>query len=84
MAVRSVQPPAGEGALQPAEQSLMTDVHPERYLGATSVPTKVPLSNQQPDEQADLVVGGHKESFRALPEDAAREDASGCPGGVSP
>lgn len=56
--VGPIEPASGEGALQPAKESLVVGVHPDGDLGLAAVATEVPFSNQDSEEVTQLEVSG--------------------------
>ena len=57
MTVRAVQPRTRKQALQPPEQGLVADVHPQRDLGIAPVAAEMPLPDQHSHDQPALDVG---------------------------
>ena len=57
MTVWAIQTRTWEQALEPPEQGLVTDVHPQRDLGVAPVAAEVPLPDQHPHHQTALGVG---------------------------
>jgi hypothetical protein len=55
--VRAVEARAGEAALEPTEQRLVANVHPQRYLGLLPIPAKVALSDEDARDEPALDVG---------------------------
>jgi hypothetical protein len=52
--IGTVESPTGEGGRQPSEELLVADVHAERDLRLASVPSEMPLA----DEQAEQIAHG--------------------------
>src|ERR1700760_2079656 len=57
--IRAVQTSTGEGPLQPPEDRLVPDVHPQRHLGLAAVAAEVAFSDQKPDEEPDIELRWH-------------------------
>jgi hypothetical protein len=55
--VRAVQARTGEAALEPTDQRLVANVHPQRYLGLLPVTTEVALSDEDAGDEPALYVG---------------------------
>jgi hypothetical protein len=52
--VRTVEARAREAALEPTEQRLVANVHPERDLGVLSVAAEMALTDEDASEEAAL------------------------------
>ena len=58
MVVRAIEPAAGKPRHEPAEERLVVGVHAQRDLRLATVATEVPLADQQPEQDAELVLRG--------------------------
>jgi len=55
--VGAIEPTSRKPGLDPAKQSLMVGVHPERDLGLTTVATEVAFTDEDADEKAAIKLG---------------------------
>ncbi len=58
--IRPIELAAREGLVYPVEKGLVTDVHPQRDLGLTSISPKVPFTDQQTDHVPFVEVSRQK------------------------
>src|ERR1700760_2261801 len=74
--IRAIQASTGEGPLQPPEDRLVPDVHPQRHLGLAAVAAEVAFSDQKPDEEPDVELRwhGHPRCFTVMLHGKHRRD----------
>ena len=87
MTVGAIQSGAWEQPLQPAEQGLVADVHPQRDLGIAPVATEVTLADQHSHDEPSLGVGelgllalGHDDNCFTVQKNVKRAWPVACPG----
>ena len=56
MVVGAIQPAVGKPGLEPAEDRLVADVHPQHHLRLAPVPAERALADEQADEEASVEV----------------------------
>jgi hypothetical protein len=52
--IRAIEAPSGKGPLEPPEDLLVRDVHPEGHLRLAAIAIEVILSDHEPDEESDV------------------------------
>src|SRR4029077_10249832 len=66
--IRTIEASTGKGPLQPPEDRLVPDVHPQRHLSLAAVAAEVAFSDQKPDEKPDVELRwhGHPRCFTVM------------------